>query len=75
MRTDAGQSYPVFAAGVFERTEDECVAAVVLDVVGQVLPGDVGSAALVWTLDREARAVILVVLHPRERKHYFGFNE
>lgn len=55
-------SYPVFAAGVFEGAEDERAAAVVLDVVGQVLPGDVGRAALVRTLDGEARAVVLVVL-------------
>lgn len=52
----------MFAAGVFEGAEDERAAAVVLDVVGQVLPGDVGRAALVRTLDGEARAVVLVVL-------------
>lgn len=61
-RTDRGQPYPVFAAGIFEGTEDKRIAAVVLHVIGQVLPGDVRSAALVWTLDREAWAVILVVL-------------
>lgn len=61
-RPFAGQSYPVFATGVFEGAEDERAAAVVLHVVSQILSGDVGRPALVWTLDREARAVVLVVL-------------
>lgn len=73
MRTDAGLPYPVLAAGVFERTEDKCIAAVVLHMVGQVLPGNVGSAALVRTLDREARAVILVVLCRKETKIFLWF--
>lgn len=55
-------SYPVFAAGIFEGTENEGAAAVVLHMVGQVLPGNVGRAALVWALDRKARAVVLMVL-------------
>lgn len=59
---DAGQSYSVFAACVFEGAENERAAAVVLHVVRQVLSGDVGCAALVWALDRKARAVVLVVL-------------
>lgn len=59
----------MFAAGVFERTEDECVAAVVLHVVGQVFTGDVGGAALVWTLDWKARAVVLVVLWRNRTKY------
>lgn len=52
----------MFATGVFEGAEDERAAAVVLHVVSQILSGDVGRPALVWTLDREARAVVLVVL-------------
>lgn len=52
----------MLAAGIFEGAEDERAAAVVLHVVSQILSGDVGSPALVWTLDREARAVVLVVL-------------
>lgn len=59
----------MFAAGVFERTEDEGVAAVVLHVIGQVLAGDVGGAALVRTLDREARAVVLMVLWRNTTEH------
>lgn len=59
---DAGRSYPVFAAGVFEGAENERAAAVVLHVVSQILSGDVGCATLVGTLDREPRAVVLVVL-------------
>lgn len=57
-----GPTHSVFAAGVFERTKNESAAAVVLDVVGQILSGDVGGAALVWALDRKAGAVVLVVL-------------
>lgn len=56
------RSHPVFAAGIFEGAEDKRAAAVVLHVVSQVLPGDVGCAALVRALDREAGAVVLVVL-------------
>lgn len=52
----------MFAAGVFEGAENERAAAVVLHVVSQILSGDVGCATLVWTLDREPRAVVLVVL-------------
>lgn len=59
---DAGQFYPVFAAGVFKGAENERTAAVVLHVVSQVLSGDVGRAALVWALHRKSRAVVLVVL-------------
>lgn len=62
MLNDVGQSYPVFAAGVFEGAENECTAAVVLHMISQVLSGDVGCAALVWALDRKSRAVVLVVL-------------
>lgn len=61
-RGSCEETHSVFAAGVFERTEDEGVAAVILHVIGQVFAGDVGSAALVRTLDREARAVVLMVL-------------
>lgn len=67
-KKNGSQSYPVFAAGVFEGAEDERAAAVVLHVVGQVLSGDVGCPALVRTLDGEARAVVLVVLQ-RTRQH------
>ncbi len=59
---DAGQSYPVFAAGIFEGAENERAAAVVLHMVSQILSGDVGCAALVRALDRKPRAVVLVVL-------------
>ena len=52
----------MFAAGVFEGAENEGTAAVVLHVVGQILPGNVGRATLVGTLDRKSRAVVLVVL-------------
>ena len=55
-------AYPVLAAGVFKWAEHERAAAVVLHVIGQVLAGDVGCAALVGALDREAGAVVLVVL-------------
>lgn len=56
----------MFAASIFKRAEDQSTAAVVLHVVRQVLPGDVGSAALVWALDRKARAVKLMVLWRKE---------
>lgn len=56
------QSYPVFAPSIFEGAENEGTAAVVLNVVSQILSGDVGRATLIWALDREPRAVILVVL-------------
>lgn len=59
---DAGQFYPVFAAGVFEGAEYKRTAAVVLHVVSQVLSGDVRRTALVWALHRKSRAVVLVVL-------------
>lgn len=59
---DGGQSYPVFAASIFERAENERAAATVLYMVSQVLSGYVGCAALVWALDRKPRAVVLVVL-------------
>lgn len=52
----------MFAAGVFEGTENERAAAVVLHMVSQVLPGDVGCTALVWALYRKPRAVVLMVL-------------
>ena len=52
----------MFAARVFKGAEDKGAAAVVLHVVGQVLAGDVGRAALVGALDWEAGAVVLVVL-------------
>lgn len=61
-------SYSVFTACLFEGAEDEGAAAVVLHVVSQVLPGNVGCAALVRTLDGKSRAVILVVLQRRERR-------
>lgn len=53
---------PMFAPSVFKRAQDQSAAAVVLDVVGQILSGDVRGAALVWTLHWEPRAVILVIL-------------
>lgn len=62
-------THSVFAAGVFERTEDERVATVVLHVVGQVFTGDVGGATLVRTLDWKARAVVLVVLWRNRTKY------
>lgn len=52
----------MLAAGVFEGAQNESAATVILHVVRQILPGDVGCAALVWALDRKARAVVLVVL-------------
>lgn len=62
--------YPVFAASVFEGAENERAAAVVLHMVSQVLPGDVGCAALVWALDRKPRAVVLVVLQRSQGQRY-----
>lgn len=59
---DVGQSYPVFATGVFERAQNERTAAVVLHMVSQILSGNIGCATLVWALDRKPRAVVLVVL-------------
>lgn len=56
----------MFAACIFEGAEDESTAAVVLDVVSQVLAGDVGRPTLVRTLDGKARAVVLVVLPRKE---------
>lgn len=58
----------MFTACLFEGAENERAAAVVLHVVSQVLPGNVGCAALVRTLDGKSRAVILVVLQTRERR-------
>lgn len=58
----------MFAAGVFKGAEDERAATVVLHVIGQVLSGDVGCAALVWALDRKPRAVVLVVLQERRQR-------
>lgn len=60
----------MFAASVFEGAENECIAAVVLHVVGQVLPSDVRCATLVWALDRKSRAVVLMVLQRNERRCY-----
>lgn len=57
-----GKSYPMLAAGVFERAENERAATVVLHMVSQIFSGDVGCAALIWALHRKARAVVLVVL-------------
>lgn len=61
----------MFAAGVFEGAENECAAAVVLHMVGQILSGDVGCAALVWALDRKPRAVVLVVLQRSQGQCYY----
>lgn len=61
-------SYPVFAAGVFEGTENERAATVVLHMVSQILPGNVGCATLVGALDRESRTVVLVVLQGRQQQ-------
>lgn len=66
-RLNDGQSYSVFAAGVFEGAENERAATVVLHMVSQILPGDVGCATLVWALDRKARAVVLMVLQEESR--------
>lgn len=52
----------MFATGVFKGAEDERAATVVFHVVSQIFSGNVGRPALVWTLDRESRAVVLVVL-------------
>lgn len=67
LRSGGGGAYPVFAARVLKGAQDQRTAAVVLHVVGQVLAGDVGRAALVGTLDRKPGAVVLVVLE-REGK-------
>lgn len=58
----------MFAAGVFEGAENERAATVVLYMVSQILPGNVGCATLVWALDRKSRAVVLVVLPGEKRQ-------
>ena len=63
-----GYPYPVLAACIFERAEDQGTAAILLHMVRQILPGDVGCTTLVWALDREPWAVVLVVLRDRERQ-------
>ena len=59
----------MFAASVFERAENERTAAVVFHMVSQIFAGNVGCAALIWALDRKARAVVLVVLLRGQRQH------
>lgn len=57
----------MFAAGIFEGAEDEGTATVLLHVIGQVLPGYVGGATLVWTCDWKPRAVVLMVLEGKKK--------
>lgn len=52
----------MFAPGIFKGAENEGATTVILHMVSQVLSGNVGCAALVWALDRKARAVVLMVL-------------
>lgn len=59
----------MFAAGVFEGAENKCAATVLLHMVGQILPGDVGGATLVWALNRKPRAMELMVLLGRKQNH------
>lgn len=56
------RTHSVFAAGLLEGAKDQRAATALLHVVRQILTCNVWGAALIRTLHRKARAVVLVVL-------------
>lgn len=60
--TDRKEPHPVFAAGIFERTQHQGSATAVLQVAWQVFPSHSAHATLVGTGYRKSRALVLVAL-------------